>query len=398
MESAQERTAFQGLKFFKPLAGLLEGLREQNPDPKRQLFYDDYLVLLLLYYFNPTLTSLRSIQRASDFGALRKRLGIRRASLGSLSESARVFDPELLRGMFLHLAEDAAGLASPAVPRPRGVPSDLKILAADGTLWSFLPRMAPWFWGAGPRTGPPPGFKALVHFDVMRGVPVEADVASGYPSERRLLEKNLRPGAFYVLDRGFFDFTLFQAIIGRSSSFLCRAKETTVTRTLETRPLDAAAIAAGVLSDECVEAGSDPHKNKLHQPLRRICGRVQLEPPHNLNAKRQAQNEFVELTLLTDRFDIPAGDLLLLYRYRWHIELFFRWIKCTLGCKHFLSHSQNGFELQFYAGLIAGLLIVLWTGKKPNKATLEAVQFHLLGLVTSAELNEHLRRCKKARA
>lgn len=396
MESVLERTSFQGLKFFKPIAGLLERLREQNPDPKRLLHYDEYLVLLLLYYFNPTLTSLRSIQRASDFDALRKRLGIRRASLGSLSESARVFDPEVLHGIFRQLAEDAAVTVAPALPRPSGVPGDLRVLAADGTLWSFLPRMAWWFWAAGPRSGPPPGFKAVVHFDVLRGVPVEADVASGYPSERRALENNLRSGSLYVLDRGFFDFSLFQSIIDCDSSFLCRIKDTAVARVLETQPLSTAAMNAGVISDEQIEAGSAPHKGKLRQPLRRIRGRVRQEPPHNLNAKRQPQDEFVELTLLTDRFDIPAEELLLLYRYRWHIELFFRWIKCTLGCKHFLSHSQNGFELQFYTALIAGLLIVLWTGKKPNKATMEAIQFYLQGLATAQELEAHLNRCKKA--
>src|SRR5439155_17950117 len=116
---------------------------------------------------------------------------------------------------------------------------------------------------------------------------------------------------------------------------------------------------AGVFSDERVEAGSEPHRDKLRQPLRRVCGRCFLQPPHNLNVQRQQEGKFVELILLTDRFDIPAEEILLLYRYRWQIELFFRWLKCTLGCKHFLSHCENGFELQFYAGLIAGLLITL---------------------------------------
>ena len=103
------------------------------------------------------------------------------------------------------------------------------------------------------------------------------------------------------------------------------------------------------------------------------------------------------MILLTDRFDVPAEELLLLYRFRWHIEIFFRWLKCTLGCKHFLSHSQNGFELQFYAALIAGLLITLYTGKKPSKAVFEAIQLYLLGCITEAELEACLSTAKNAR-
>ena len=340
---------------------------------------------------------MRSLQRVSDFESFRKKLGIRHASLGSLSESARVFDPQPLRNIFAQLAQKAAAQSVPALSRPAGVPNDLRLLAVDGTLWSFLPRMARWFWAAGPRTGPPPGFKALVHFDILHGLPTEALVESGYPSEQRALEKTLRAACFYVIDRGFFALSLYQSILDKGSSFLCFVQRTIVTRTLENLPLSPAAQQAGVLSDQRVAVGSEPHRDKLRQPLRLIRARVRLEPPHNINVKRQPQGEFVDLILLTDRFDVPAEELLLLYRFRWHIEIFFRWLKCTLGCKHFLSHSQNGFELQFYAALIAGLLITLYTGKKPSKAVFEAIQLYLLGCITEAELEACLSTAKNAR-
>lgn len=387
-----------GMKFFKPLTGLMDRFRHLYPHHNRRLFYDDYFILLLLYYFNPVMTTLRAIQQASDFPSIQKRLGVRRASLGSLSEAAHVFDAAQLRGLFSHLAQQALALPGNALPRPAGVSAMLRILAVDGTLWSFLPRMARWFWADGPRSGPPPGFKALVQFDVLTGAPADASVASGYPSEKRALAAMLKAFCLYICDRGFCDFDLFQAIIDAGSSFVCRVTGAIVTRVVETRPLSDAARAAGVSSDCLVDVGSEPHAGKLHQALREIRARVLLAPSNNLNAPRQAAGESIDLRLLTDRRDIPAEELVLLYRYRWQIEIFFRWLKCTLGCKHFLSHCQNGFELQFYAALIAGLLIMLWTGKKPNKRMLEAIQFYLMGWITLDELEAHLAKQKAIKA
>ena len=119
-----------------------------------------------------------------------------------------------------------------------------------------------------------------------------------------------------------------------------------------------------------------------------------------------------ELLLVTDRFDLPAELIVLLYKYRWHaegqapsvvrpalsgvVELFFKWLKCVMGCRHLLAESEDGVKIQIYVALIAGLLIVLWTGKKPTKATYQVLQFYFLGWVSDEELEEQLGRLKKA--
>ena len=72
------------------------------------------------------------------------------------------------------------------------------------------------------------------------------------------------------------------------------------------------------------------------------------------------------------------------------MELFFRWFICILGCRHLLSQSPNGVAIQVYVALIASLLIVLWTGRKPNKRTLEMIQFYLMGWASLEELERHL--------
>ena len=98
------------------------------------------------------------------------------------------------------------------------------------------------------------------------------------------------------------------------------------------------------------------------------------------------------IVLVTDRTDLPAELIALLYSARWKIEIFFRWLKCTLGCKHLLAESEGGVALQLYSALIACLLISLWTGKKPTKRTYEAICFYLQGLADAEDVLDGVRR------
>jgi len=74
----------------------------------------------------------------------------------------------------------------------------------------------------------------------------------------------------------------------------------------------------------------------------------------------------------------------------WKIEIFFRFFKHVLGCRHLLSHSKNGIELQTYAAIIACLLIALWTGQKPTLRTYRMLCWHLSGWADEGELLAHI--------
>ena len=88
-----------------------------------------------------------------------------------------------------------------------------------------------------------------------------------------------------------------------------------------------------------------------------------------------------------------AADLVgELYRKRWRIELFFRWVKCILGCGHWLAESRNGATLQIYLALIAALLLQLYTGRRPTKRMMELIRFYLLGWASAEELERGLER------
>jgi IS4 transposase len=93
--------------------------------------------------------------------------------------------------------------------------------------------------------------------------------------------------------------------------------------------------------------------------------------------------------------DLDADLVALAYRYRWSVELFFRWFKCILGCQHLLSTCENGVEIQVYVAIIASLLVSLWTGRKPTKRTYEMLCFFFCGMADEDELIAHLNKLKK---
>lgn len=115
------------------------------------------------------------------------------------------------------------------------------------------------------------------------------------------------------------------------------------------------------------------------------------EPSKRMRSERPVRETIV---LVTDRLDIPADLVAILYSARWKIEIFFRWLKCTLGCKKLLAESQSGAALQLYSALIACMLISLWLGKKPTKRTYEAICFYLLGMADVEDVLAGVRRLK----
>jgi hypothetical protein len=136
----QERD-ITGLKLLDSLTPLLARLHDdgcaRDRAGNRVLHYDQYCLLILLYFFNPVLTSLRAVQQASELPNVQKKLGCPRAALGSLSEAASVFDPERLQAIIAELGAKLPPLGRDA--RLRDLPGVLT--AVDGTLLAVLPKL-----------------------------------------------------------------------------------------------------------------------------------------------------------------------------------------------------------------------------------------------------------------
>lgn len=370
----------QGFKYFRVLRPFWERLRtlgtQRDRAGNRMLFADQYLGLLLLYFFNGIVTSLRGIQQTTELEKVQRLLGIRRIALGSLSEAARVFDAEAFREILVELTKQAA-------PLVKGREAELLrgLTAADGSVFRALPKMV---WALWNKQGQ--AVKLHLQFDVLKGVPVDAAITPAARSEPGELQAMLQAGRLYVLDRGYAGFRLMRAILDADSSFLVRVKDDIAYTIQEQRTLTEEDRQAGVLRDVIVDRlGTSHHKNFFPERCLRLVIVRRLKP----DGTREA------LYLLTDRLDLPAELVALGYRYRWTIELFFRWLKCILGCRHLLSTDENGVQLQIYAALIASLLLTLWTGRKPTKRTFEMLQFYLIGLASLEEVERHLATLRK---
>jgi Transposase DDE domain len=372
----------RGLKYFALIDGLLSRLHgcatERDKAGNRILHFDQYCALVLLFYFNPIVGSLRGIQEASQLKKIQKRLGCARASLGSLSEAAQVFDPELLRQMIPELA-------AKILPTARGKDASAlrNLIAVDGSLLPALPKMVWALW----RDKDHRAAKMHVHFDVFKGVPEDVTVTQGNGSEREQLRKMLQPRRIYVTDRGYEDYQLLQDIVDACSSSIARLQDDPAYQPSEERPLTKEDKAAGVVRDVILKRlGTAHHKNVLKHPVRLVF--VQTD-------KLDSTGKPNVLVLVTNLLDLPAELVAIGYKHRWAVELFFRWLKCILGCRHLLANSQNGVEIQVYLGMIASLLISLWTGRKPTTRTLEMVQFYFCGWATWGELQAHIQKLNK---
>jgi hypothetical protein len=377
----------QGLKYLRKLRPLLSRLRkvgtERDIAGNRRLFMDQYCSLILMQLFSPAIESLRDLQRASALDKVRKRLGVSRASLGSLSESVAIFNPAPLK-------EIAAELGHKIQSKKGGrfAAVDQRITAVDGTVIETVKRVAELSWT--PITGGKrlSAYRLHTHFEVLSGKAVRMDATPANPKgeadERAQLERTVESDRCYVIDRGYAKFGLWNVINNAGSSYVCRVRDGTATVVERVNELTEADRAARVISDEIVDLGwKSRHRTRPDHPVRLIC--VEVKPHESYRGMQGPRCDGV-LRLATNRLDLPAELIAEIYRLRWLIEMFFRTFKQLLGCRHLLSDKHNGVEIQAYCAMIVCMLILIYTGERPNRAMYQMVWYYLIGLASLKEL------------
>jgi len=385
-----KESELQGFKYFKAISGMLESLHkagcQRDRAGNRKLHMDQYMSLLLLYMFNPICSSLRAIQQASQLKKVQRKLGCPRASLGSLSEASTVFDSALMQEIVTELS---------AQLRPISTHTKIDDLAriltvVDGTLINALGKMTWALW-----RNQYNAIKAHTQFDIEKYVPIKITITQGNASEIDVLAKNLEPGRIYVKDRGYVSFSLFTQILEAGSSFICRLKEKSVYECLQDYELTPDALAAGIVFDKKVRLGCRERVRKqLAVPVRLIAIKCRPNKKRFRNGRGgPAQGEILLIT--TDIFDLEAEVIGLIFKHRWAVEVFFRFFKHVLGCRHLLSYNHNGIELQTYAAIIACMLIALWTGRKPILRTYEMLCWYFTGMADEDELISHIQSLQK---
>lgn len=358
----------------------------------RTLFFDQYCCLVMLFLFNPIVSSLRAMQQASELKKVQRLLGCPRASLGSLSESTAVFDPSLLHEIVAELGE----LLSPIASDPRLDEVKYVVTLVDGTLLKALPRIAEACWFARRSGNEHHSWRLHTHFVLSKYVPKRIDLSNGRNSgeadERSVLRQTLEPDHCYVMDRGYAKFALFNAINAKKSSYVCRLRDNSIFEVIEERQLSEEALEANVVRDCIVNLGVPRRDDAApDHAIRLVC--VQATP----HAKRKGGkgNRDVHpsdgvIRIATNLLDVPAEIVALLYRYRYTIELFFRFFKHILGCRHLIADDRNGIEIQTYCAIIACMLISLYTGRKPTLRTYEMVCYYFMGMADEEELLAHI--------
>ncbi len=333
-------------------------------DPRRKLAADPYFCLHLFRLFNPILNSMRSLCAASRFEKMREFCPAP-VALASFSEGQHLFSPRILEGIVRDLAQEAMGKVQFGDARVR---SAVKVLTAvDGTVMRAVNRMS---WA--PAAGYGSAIRLHLHFSVFDQLPVDWTITPANVCERKVWKQKIKPGEFFVLDRLYSeDHLLLKQIQKCGADFVVRLLGNVIRTPLEAaRPLTDEDRKAGVVSDQQTELGGQgggPHLRIIEVHAE---GRV--------------------LLLATTRTDLPADVIALIYRYRWQIELFFKWFKTMLPCKHWIAESPDGVAIQIYSAMIASLLLMLWTGRRPTKRQMEALRLYWIGFITEKELTEVL--------
>lgn len=395
--------ALKGWKYLRLLDPLLERLHDcgtqRDKAGNRSLHFDQYCALVLLMLFNPAIRSLRSIQQSSQLKEVQRKLGCPRTSLGSLSESVTVFEPERLKGIIAELSPQLSAVHHDS--RLKDLRGTLTLV--DATLVNALPSMTEASFLKRKNGSARVKWRLHTHFEVDRHIPSRIDVteaSGGEADERAVLERTIEPDHLYVMDRGYAKFALFNRMVAAGSSYVCRIRDNSNYDVIAEAPLSAAAVAERVLQDARVTIGKSSKKESKPDHAIRVVT-IAIKPHREKGLSRRlrhpgstgAASDGV-LRLATNLLDVPAEIIALIYFYRWTIEIFFRFLKQLLGCRHLISYSQNGIEIQTYCAIIACMLLSLWTGKKPTRRTYEMICFYFMGLADEQEVLEHIAKLK----
>jgi hypothetical protein len=377
-----------GAKFLRAVARALEPLKDVPAHGNRTLHLHPLIVTLVTSFYDPLIRSLRSIEAytASDAPPDLGDMALRRMARSTTSDALAAFDPELLRGVIDDLQKRVPDLRR-ADPALAGIVK--RIVAADGSYFSTFADVA-WALHHTKSDGRAQAqVRMNLQLDAATWVPRVVTVTGGETaadrSEPDALARDLQEGVLYVVDRGFVDFGLLNAMLAKGNDFVLRVKsDRPAYETVEKLTPAPEDLAAGVTGDQLV----------------RLTGRGAPAGVFRLVELRHASKpgEVVRLlTNLTDSRAVPARVVGHVYRQRWQIELFFRWLKVWCNFDHLLSTSRRGITTQFYVTVIATLLTCIHLGRPVSKYTLIALHLIASGRATPEQMNQFLARRDRER-
>jgi hypothetical protein len=355
-----------GRRAVKTLQRHLERLRETYPHPNRTLHYDQLVVALLLGFYNPTCRSLRTLDGLAS--VCQEQLQLPRLPKSTTSDAMALFDASLLSP----LLEDLRN----RVPALKRADADLDkilrdVLAADGSYFTICADVA---WAIHlARSNGNDGAQIRLNFqlNVRTWVPGPCSVSGRQQgSETAAVAEQILPDVIYLFDRNFIDFDFLGTVLQKRSDFVVRCRTNAPNfQPIQDRPLSRKDRDHGVVSDR---VGRLPGRRAPRQRLREVV----ITDPHTHKSIR----------VLTSLLDVPAHVIGLLYRHRWQIELFFRWLKVWGNFEHLISHSRNGLTLQFYVAVLGVLVMYIASGRRVSRYAYSLLGFVAAGMATLEDI------------
>jgi hypothetical protein len=367
-----------GLRELDRLQDLLTDLRQRYHHPNRRLYFDDTVVVLLVAFFNPVVRSLRGIEDASQMPGINQHLDIQTIRRSTLSDNLEIFDPQLLEPLVASLRRRLNDhQLDQQHPDLRALVNRLRVF--DG---SYFRLPADVHWAIHQRHGPNGRVRGKVrlnlHMAARNGLPTGMSLSGqGDASEPEALLQGVEPGDILVADRGCFSHDAVHELLKSKADFVLRLQGSVICTVQSERPLTPSDHEQGVLSDQVVLLTGS--KN-THEPVPLRLVTVKPDPAGSSRDGRDSQPP-APIRLLTSINDNTAPWVIAaIYRRRWDIELFFRWLKTCANWEHLLSESKNGILIQFYIALIGTLLLASFSGNRPDRYS-----FNLMCLVMAGQ-------------
>jgi hypothetical protein len=380
-----------GRKYLRILQDYLARLRGLYPHPNRLLFYDDVVITYVLAFFNPALRSLRLIEHASQMPGINRFLDVEAVCKSTLADANALFDPSHLHGLIADLRGHLPNLPQ----QDRELECLLQqSIVHDGSFFRVAADLAWAIHFSNQHQAASGGYVRLnCQFCLGTGVPGGVSInGSDGVGEGTAASCFVEPGRIYLFDGGVVSFDFLQTILNNDSHFLCNLAPGVKFQALRQQPLSAGDIESGVLSDHVGRlTGSD-----TRQAQDAIVREVTV-------AYVSRDGKAATLRLLTTLLDLPARLIAELYRYRWQIELFFRWLKIHANFQHLTCHNRNGMTLGFYVAVIAALLMCLHTQKPLSLYGYNLLSMVAMGLgdvsdiLPILEQQEHQRQLERQR-
>lgn len=373
-----------GGKYVSFLQGHLDQLRRAYTHPNRVVFYDELVIAYLMAFFHPTVRSLRTLDDLSQVPAMKRHLSTGRLCRSTLSDANALFDAQLLEPIIEHLRGRV-----PQLPQrdPQLAALLKQIVIVDGSLFTVASDVV---WALRQRRPNGQGRATVrlnLKLDCASGLPEGVIISGAGASESDAAMKMIEPGCIYVQDRGYVNFRYIDRLLHAPADFVLRLKSNIGFSVVKELPLSDADRAAGVISDRIGRLDGSTDSPAPQALLREV---IILDPDHPDHPVRL-------LTSLLDVEHVPAHVVGTIYRHRWQIELFFRWLKVHAHFEHLISHSNNGVTLGFHVAVIAVLLMYLHSGRQPSKYAYNILCFAAAGYGSIEQLLPILQRRERER-